>query len=148
MKWEHLEEIAEALGITPTEAEALLRRGFAAQRQAAWEAMDADGLPPDIIAFAQLAEAATGQRVTAVRPCYDTTWEPAFPPKNRLDWSVRRAYGQLRPSDPPAVEKRREGYELVTDGNPVLIQEWAQEHGFYASAGSPWTCFIQWEIKK
>lgn len=147
MDYRHLEQVAEALGISTAEAEALIARGLADARRAALESLDSEGIPPEVVALAQMAEAATGARIAAIKAASDRVIEPERPVRSLLDWQIRRTEGRLTPADPKPVERTLRGFAFITEDNPVDLEGWFTGHGLRASAfggRNGFGCFVEW----
>jgi hypothetical protein len=94
-----------------------------------------------------LAEAATGQRIVAVRRASSTGIVPERPVEAPGAWHIRRLTGALTPRDPRPIEVTHAGYRLIVDGdgesgNPIVLEEWLCAQGYYASAEGPTACFV------
>lgn len=140
-----IQSLASYLLVSTEEAETLVLSAARDSLQLAREAVGDPAAPAHLRGLALLAASATGQRITAIQQHERTQYRPAFTPRDGLiPWHSRRAFGSLRPDDPPIVEERRTFWTFRTPDNPIMLEAWLKHHGCpEAFAAGPSTCYVQ-----
>ncbi len=134
-------ELAEILGRPADEIRKLMATAEANAKHEALESLSDNDIPGAVVALVTLAEMATGQAVRAIKRTTWTTHDPESPASD--GWQFRRLSYTLQPDDPPAVKNKHDGFALITDGNPIMLESWFEAQGLTAIADQPTVCRME-----
>ena len=140
-EWHIFEKIGELLGRPASEIAEMIDK---AKAKSLVTQSDPNA-PPELVSLALICEAETGQEITAIVPGKYEMFQPAKELRGMplLEWHQRRIAGKLRGDDSPVSHVKVSGWAFVVKGNPIEVQEWAEDNGFKdAFAFNPWRCFI------